>query len=75
MKYYIVKSINTDFPREYRIYNNWLFVDKENLIEAIRKDLEQEVLFEPVKLTLQDDWLLINDSPKQWLLVCELELY
>lgn len=75
MKYYIVKSINLPFEREFSIYNNWLFVNKISLLEAVRKDLQENVLFENVRLKLTDDGsILVNDSTETWLQLHELEM-
>lgn len=75
MKYYIVKSINLPFEREFSIYNNWLFVNKISLLEAVRKDLQENVLFENVRLKLTDDGsILVNDSTERWLQLHELEM-
>lgn len=74
MKYYFIKSINLPFVKEWSIYNNWISTDKELLIKKVRKDLETEVLFEPVTIKEFEDWILINDSQDKWLKVCELDL-
>lgn len=75
MKYYIVKSISLPFEREFSIYNNWLFVNKISLLEAVRKDLQENVLFENVRLKLTDDGsILVNDSTETWLQLHELEM-
>lgn len=73
MKYFIVQSINLPFEREWSIYGNFIFNDKEILKETIRKDLEEEVLLEPVYITEENEWLIVNgDKDKKWLKILEL---
>lgn len=74
MKYYIIKSIDLPFYKEWSIYNKWISNNINLLIEKVREDLENEVLFEKVQLTkTDDDYLLINNRPDKWLKIEELE--
>lgn len=73
MPFYIVKTFDTQFRREWDIYSNWISTDKERLIEKVRMDLETEVLMEPVLLSEDSEgFLLVNGNPSQWLLLFEL---
>lgn len=69
-KNYIIQSFNS--PREWNIYGDWISNNKEELIERVRKDLEEEVLFEPVYLKEYEEWLLVNGKLEKWLKIKEL---
>ena len=71
-KHYIIQSFNLPFLREWSIYNNWISNNKEELIERVRKDLEEEVLLEPVDLKEDKEWIMVNGKSEKWLKIKEL---